>query len=109
MAGISYSVLPSVSAHAQTSTTAPAKHVSAHKSAARKKAPAKAATTARTAPVAAPAATAATATATAPATQSNRKVLQQGTEASDAAEVVTVTGTRLSQTRLTNVMAGTSL
>lgn len=113
MAGISYSVLPSVSAHAQTTTTAPAKHVSAHKSAAKKKAPAKAATTARTAPVAAPAATAATpvatATATAPATQSNRKVLQQGTEASDAAEVVTVTGTRLSQTRLTNVMAGTSL
>lgn len=113
MAGISYSVLPSVSAHAQTTTTAPAKHVSAHKSAAKKKAPAKAATTARTAPVAAPAATAATpvatATATAPVTQSNSKVLQQGTEASDTAEVVTVTGTRLSQTRLTNVMAGTSL
>ncbi|MFT8612626.1 MAG: TonB-dependent receptor plug domain-containing protein, partial [Gluconobacter oxydans] len=113
MAGISYSVLPSVSAHAQTTTTAPAKHVSTHKSAAKKKAPAKAVTTARTAPVAAPAATAATpvatATAAAPVTQTNSKVLQQGTEASGSAEVVTVTGTRLSQTRLTNVMAGTSL
>ncbi len=113
MAGISYSVLPCVNAHAQSTTTAPAKHVSAHKSAAKKKAPVKAATTARTAPIAAAAATAAapvaTATATAPATQSNSTVLQQGTEASNAAEVVTVTGTRLSQTRLTNVMAGTTL
>ncbi|GLP92597.1 TonB-dependent receptor domain-containing protein [Gluconobacter roseus] len=111
MAGISYSVLPSVSAHAQTTTTASAKHSPAHKSAAKKKALAKAATKATPVAAATTASTAApvaTTTATAPATKSNARLLQ-GTEASDSAEVITVTGTRLSQTRLTNVMAGTSL
>lgn len=109
MAGISYSVLPSVSAHAQTTTT-PAKHTAAHKSAAKKKASAKQAIPAKTTPVAAPAATTAApaATATTPVTQSNATLIQ-GTQAPATAETVTVTGTRLSQTRLTNVMAGSTV
>ncbi len=113
MAGISYSVLPSVSAHAQTTTT-PAKHTAAHKSAAKKKASAKQAIPAKTTPVAAPAATTAAPAATTPVTQSNSKVVQDAEASAEAeklkvSETVTVTGTRLSQTRLTNVMAGTSL
>ncbi|MBF0875771.1 TonB-dependent receptor [Gluconobacter cerevisiae] len=107
MAGISYSVLPSVSAHAQTSATAPTKHAAVHKNAAKKKAHTTNAPTAA-APAVAPVKT------TAAATHTNSKAVQEAEASAEAeslkvAETVTVTGTRLSQTRLTNVMAGSSL
>ncbi|MBS1076026.1 TonB-dependent receptor [Gluconobacter sp. Dm-74] len=111
MAGISYSVLPSISAHAQTTTTAPTKHAAVHKSATKKKAHTKTATATTAPTAAAPVVAPVTATA---ATSTNSKVMRDAEASAEAenlkvSETVTVTGTRLSQTRLTNVMAGTSL
>lgn len=111
MAGISYSVLPSVAAHAQSATATHAKHT-AHKASAKKKATTKSttATASQTTNTAVPV----TATAAAPAASTNKRVVKDAEASSEAenlkvSETVTVTGTRLSQTRLTNVMAGTSL
>ena len=110
MAGISYSVLPSFGAHAQT--TDATKHAAVHKTAAKKKTAAKqqvmpaAKNTRATTPVAAAAPAAKPATTTSVQT-SNRTTLT--TDPTPVAETVTVTGTRLSQTRLTNVMAGTTV
>ncbi|MBS1018300.1 TonB-dependent receptor [Gluconobacter cerinus] len=104
LAGISYTALPVPEACAETTT----KHLSAaHKSAAKKAAAPRATVQSARPQTSVQAKPVTVAPVSAPVQTITNANLQPGT--SPAAEVVTVTGTRLSQTRLTNVMAGSTV
>lgn len=99
LAGISYTAIPFSDACAETVT----KHHTPHHKPAAKSTPSKASTAQST-----PELTAVKVIPTASSQQSlPNKTLRQAP--SSAPEIVTVTGTRLSQTRLTNVMAGNTI
>ncbi|GAC88893.1 TonB-dependent outer membrane receptor [Gluconobacter thailandicus F149-1 = NBRC 100600] len=104
LAGISYTALPLSEARADATTK---HHSVSHKGAAKKTTATHTGTPAITAQPSAKGSAVATKVTPSPAQKVAQSALQQAP--SSAPETVTVTGTRLSQTRLTNVMAGTRL